>query len=167
MFTKSVLDTDPISRPGLLTNFHLVFAGPSLRQHKFWGFNITLSGPAFPIVFVYYPIYVKFVSLLSSISNSRHDKNNSIAVRDFAVTFQAYLNSSQSFSMKSSGTRKEIVRSQVFYTMTIWDKFSFIQIIIGKLIRIQQTFPLFRLCQIVIMKCNQIWKQLTQQILLK
>ena len=45
---------DPISRPGLLTSFHLVFAGPSLGQHKFWVFNITLSGPAFQIVFVYY-----------------------------------------------------------------------------------------------------------------
>ena len=64
-------------------------------------------------------IYIKIVFLLTSISNSKNYKNNSIAVRDYAGTLQAYLNSSQSFSMKSSGTRKEIVRSQVFYTMTI------------------------------------------------
>ena len=55
---------DPISRPGLLTSFHLVFTVPSLGQHKFWVFDITLSGPAFPIVFVYYSINVKFVPLL-------------------------------------------------------------------------------------------------------
>ena len=41
-------EKDPISRPGL----HLVFTVPSLGQHKFWIFNITLSGPAFPIAFV-------------------------------------------------------------------------------------------------------------------
>ena len=52
---------DPISRPGLLTSFHLVFTLPSLWQHKFWVFNITLSGPALPKVFVYYSINVKFV----------------------------------------------------------------------------------------------------------
>ena len=53
--------------PGLLTSFHLVFTLPSLGQHTFWVFNITLSGPVLSIVFVYYPINVKFVCLLSII----------------------------------------------------------------------------------------------------
>ena len=51
---------DPISCPGLQTSFHLVFAAPSLGQHRFLVFNITLSGPASQIVFVYYPLNVKF-----------------------------------------------------------------------------------------------------------
>ena len=61
---------DPISRPGPQTSFHLAFAGPVLCQHKFWVFIITCSVPAFPIVFVYNSINVKFVSLSSSIPNS-------------------------------------------------------------------------------------------------
>ena len=56
--------TDPISRPGLLTSFHLVFAGPSLFQHKLWVFNITLLGPASQLVFVYYITIAAMPSLL-------------------------------------------------------------------------------------------------------
>ena len=66
-----IVFSDPISRPGLLTSFHLVFVGLSLGQHKFRVFNITLCGPASQIVFVYYyPLNVKSVSLSSSTPNS-------------------------------------------------------------------------------------------------
>ena len=55
---------DPSTHLGLQTSFHLVFAGPSLAQHKFWVFNITLLGPASQLVFVYYITIAAMPSLL-------------------------------------------------------------------------------------------------------
>ena len=48
-----MMERDPISRPGLLTSFHLVFAGPSLGQHSFEILTLPSLVQHSQIVFVY------------------------------------------------------------------------------------------------------------------